>query len=50
MVTILNGLIGVNAVQRVTMVLRRVTDPASILHRPMVAVTAWALEMRRNLA
>ena len=49
-VTILDGLIGVNAVQRVIMEFRRVTDPASTPHRPMVAVTVWDLEMRRNRA
>jgi len=45
MVTILSGLIGLNAVQRAVMALRRVTDPASIPHRPTVAVTARALEI-----
>ena len=45
MVTIPTGLIGVNAVQHVIMAFRCVTDPASIHHRPMVAVTARALEI-----
>ena len=45
MVTILNGPIGVSAVKRVIMEFRRVTDPASIPHRPMVAVPARALEI-----
>lgn len=45
MVTILSGLIGLNAVQRAVMAFRCVTDPASIPHRPTVAVTARALEI-----
>ena len=36
---------GKKAVKRVIMEFRRVTDPASIPHRPMVAVPARALEI-----
>ncbi|KAJ7375627.1 Protein GPR15L [Desmophyllum pertusum] len=48
MVTIPNGPHGVHAVQPAVTVLTFATDPASIRHRPMVAVTAWVREMRLN--